>query len=66
MTTTAAPAAPLRLPAGATPVRAGGLLSHVRRLCHQHGCECACVGRHRAEGGLVFWCPAGGHHLTAR
>jgi hypothetical protein len=52
------------LPDGAAPVRAGGLLAGVCRPCPEHHSDCSCVGR-TAEGHLVFWCPCGGHHVTA-
>lgn len=53
------------LPQGAVPVRAGGLLSGVRRPCPEHGADCACVAR-SCDGQLVFWCGEGEHHVTAR
>ncbi len=52
------------LPAGAFPVRSGGLLAGVHRPCPEHGGECACVGR-SGDGKLIFWCECGDHHVTA-
>jgi hypothetical protein len=52
------------LPAGALPVRAGGLLAGVRRPCPDHSTDCGCVGR-AADGRLLFWCEFGEHHVTA-
>ena len=55
------------VPAGAVGVRPEGLLASVRRPCPQHpGPECCCVARRPDERCLVFWCPVGGHHFSAR
>lgn len=52
------------LPAGAIPVRTGGLLAGVRRPCPDHGTDCSCVAR-AEDGQLLFWCGFGEHHVTA-
>lgn len=54
------------LPHGAEPVDPGGLLSHVRRPCDDHGADATCVGRDERAACLVFWCARGEHHLTTR
>lgn len=51
---------------GLVPVIPEGILSHVVRVCDEHGASCPCVGQSDGTTGLVFWCPEGEHLLTFR
>jgi len=53
-----------QLPEGTLTVHPRGILARVRRICGEHEAVCVCVGQRPDQGCLVFWCPAGRHHVT--
>jgi len=66
VTTAARIRRPSDLPPDAVHVRPDGLLHRVARRCPEHGVESPCVARCADRECLVFWCPEGDHHFTAR